>query len=643
MDYQNGPFAIAAQGWLRAIARSQEKKNIRFQPEALEGRRFYCGPYDFFFNEMSSDKFFRMPRRTDGQAEIVVTVNKVAELVQIFGPNLYHRNPTRRATTRTVPPIDPNLFITNPQMAMLVQQVYQESMMEQMQDKAMGQIYETLLNVTPHKTDLKEHSRWAIDEMLITGLGLLVHDYTVSPATGLKTCGSYWRSNEDLQMDPDAKTIKDIRWASLSTTMATWEAERKFNLPPGTLKGAYYSANTVAGAQTLQNSTTNVIQPNMVRVHEVYSKMGAGGRLKDMQGLPEEARTAYELMGDFCYIVVVEGHPWPLNLPPWLFRGDNPWPAVKKAVAWPTPFWVEGAWPFTPFYVHTVPNDPWPLSHLTPGMGYLKFLNWVYAKLASKIAVTSRDLLFILAEASDEVKNAIKYGPDLTVVELQGMQADNIQKIIQQFQHQPWNDDIWNVIQMITKAFEDSTGLSELVYGQSARQMRSAAEADRKYDQVNVRPDDMANKVEDAMSACADREKWCSRWHYKAPDVHSLIGVAGAFAWQVLIESQPYERTLDLQMRVESDSSRKPNKSALQENLNQAMQIIAPPLFQAAQAGMLDPWNALVNDWGEAIGLPDIERYLLRMPPNVPVQEDPNRTADREAEKEIAKSKPKAA
>lgn len=638
-DILNGPFTMAASAWVKMLERAQAKKNVRFQPEADEGFRFFSGPYDFFWNQMTSDKFFRMPRGGDQEPEIIVTVNKVSELVQIFGPTLYHRNPTRRATTRQVPNLDPNIFATDPMMLQMVQQVYQASMQEQMQDRALGILFEALLNVTPHKTDLKEHSRWAIDEALITGLGLLWSEYKTSPATGVKVCGSYWGSVSDFLMDPDAKTIKDIKWCARKTTMPKWEAERKWGLPPGTIAGALYSPNSVAAQQATIGNTIEPLRPDLIEVWEIWSKMGCGGRIKDLSNCPDEVRAAYELMGDFCYLAVSPTHPWPLNLPPWMFLESNPnrWMDAKAAIQWPTPHWVTGGWPFTPFYFHTIANDPWPMSHLTPGMGFLKFLNWVYAKMASKIAVTSRDILFIMAALSDEVKNTIKYGPDLSVVTLEGLEGKNINDYIQQFQHRPWNEDFWKVIQAVTAAFEDATGLTELVYGQSARQMRSAAEADRKYDQVNVRPDDMANKVEDAMGACGHSEMWCSRWHYEAKDVQSLIGVAGAFAWQTLVIAQPPERVLDLQIRVESDSSRKPNKSLLQENLTTAMQMISPQLFTAAQAGMLDPYNALINDWGKSIGLPDIERYLLKMPPQPPIQEDPNVTATNEAKSKQAK------
>lgn len=628
-DALNGPFCQITTAWLDTLERAQQVKNQRFQPEAEEGLRFYSGPYDFYFNELLSGKNFRVPQSQ--KADVVVTFNKVAELVQIFGPALYHQNPTRRLTTRQVPNIDPNLFLMDPATAVEVQQIYQLSMQEQMTDRAIGALLEALLNVTPHKLDLKTHARAMIDESLITGLGLLWHDYETIPATGKRVCGSRYGSSLDFLMDPDAKTIQTIGWCARKTLMHKWEAERKWRIPQGMLHGTQYSA----GGMAFDNAY-KTLGRDMVEVWEIWSKIGCGGRLPHCIDATDENRVAFELMGDYCYMVVVKGHPWPLNLPPWMFGSDRPnaWQDAQRAVQWPTPYWIDGGWPFTPTYYHTIPNQLWPMSHLTPGMGELKFLNWGMAKIASKIAVTSRDIIFTSDQIAEEVDKVIKMGLDLTVCKVQGMENMTIEQLVKTFQHPEWNPDIWKVMQAISEAFDQRVGLSELLYGQSTRQMRSAEEAQQKYETVNLRPDDMANKVEDAMSKAAEREKWCSRWHYRAEDVNSLVGIAGAYAWEQLVLSQPPERVLDLQARVEADSSKKPNKSAQVEAINMAMQNLVQPLFAAAQAGMLDPFNALTSDWLEAMGIQDKHRYLLQMPPVVAPPEDPNRSADREAEAE---------
>jgi hypothetical protein len=201
----------------------------------------------------------------------------------------------------------------------------------------------------------------------------------------------------------------------------------------------------------------------------------------------------------------------------------------------------------------------------------------------------------------------------------------------------------------VSNAFDQRVGLSELLYGQSSRQMRSAEEASQKYEAVSSRIQDMSNKIEESASHAASLEMLCARWHYTAEDVSSLCGVAAGFAWSILCVGQPVERILDLQARVEEDSTKKPNTSMQTDALQMAFQSLSQPLFVAAQAGMMDPWNAMVGDFVESIGIKDKHRYLLQAQPVAPVPIDPNRDADREAENERAaedrkvKAKAKAA
>lgn len=636
----DGPFTRATAAWLDMLKRAQAVKDKRFTPEAAEGVRFFSGPYDFYFNQIRNDKFFRMP---NPDVEIVVTYNKVAEFQQIFAPAMYQRNPTRRVTTRPVPEIDPNVFVVDEQTLMQTQQIMMMAMQEQMMDKALAQLNEALLNVTPDKTNLKDHSRQMVDESLIKGAGVLWTDYKTSPASGNRICGNYWGSIDDFLMDPDATSPMNFRWCARRTFMTRHEIERKWHVPQGFINsGLQFNVNGLVTNQPTAYDGT--VMPDMVEVWEVWSKMGMG-RLEHLRNAPQPFKEAYELLGDFVYMVLVPGHPWPLNLPPWMFRDNNDeaWLDAKRAVNWPTPFWVDGGWPCTLTYYHTIPRDPWPMSHLTPAMGELKFLNWAFAKIASKIGVTSRDLIFCSDQIAEEVEQVIKFGADLSVVKVQGMEGKSIKEFVEMFQHDQWNPDIWKVMQAISDAFDQRVGLNELMYGQSARQMRSAAEADRKYDQVNVRPDDMAQKVEESMSAAARNEMWCGRWHYRTEDVQSLLGIVGAFAWENLVLGQDMRRVLDLQARVESDSSKKPNKAALATAIEQAMINLVPMYFQAAQAGMMEPFNALVTDWCKANGIPDPQRYMLQLPPMPPIQEDPNRTADRESEERIAEEQAKAA
>lgn len=609
------PFTAIVSAWTDELKAAMDFKHKRFGLDAEEGMKFLSGPYDFFFQSISTDKFFRMP---SGEPKIVVTVNKVAELVQLFGPNLYHRNPTRRVSQPNYPQISPQVFqMLGPQVMQQAQVLFASQQLQSANDAVISAMHETILNRTPDANDLKTHTRAAIDEALIKGMGILWHEMIVNPATGAKMPYSCWDTVDDFLQDHTAKSPRTIRWCARRSYIPKWEVERKYRFPPGTLSRIDTSS--------IQNTADIVRRPRSVyptqdciEVWEVFSKMGVGGRFKNIDACPPENRAAYEMLGDYCRLVIVPGFMYPLNLPPWLFAQSNPWPAAQQAVQWDTPFWADGAWPFTSIHFHEIPGDPWPMSHLAPAMGELKFLNWAYAKIASKIQVTSRDMIAVKEEAADAVKKAIISGEDLEVIGLNSLDGKDINELIQYIQHPQWNKDIWEVIQAITQSFEQRTGLSELMYGNSNRQMRSAQEADHKYDAVSVRPDDMANQVESAMSYVARREMLLARWHMTEQDVMPILGPLGASAWKLYVEQADVNRVLGMNATIEADSTKKSNASNLIEGLQQAFQYIWQPLMQLAAAGNPAPANALMMDWCKAMKIPNAERYQIAFPPPPP-------------------------
>ena len=614
-DLINGPFVEATKAWVSALQRAQAFKNKRFATEAAEGLRFFAGPYDFFFNKIRSDKFFRTNDSPATESDIVVTINKVAELVQIFGPVLYQKNPDRRATIPEPPKINPQIFAQDPLRFMASQQAYQMAGQQMLVHQAIASLFESIENITPHLLDLKTNSRRAIDEALIKGLGLLWHDVITDPVTGTRACGSFWRTVDDFLMDPKAHSIDAITWCARRTTMPRWQAERQYRLPAGTLKAA---------SHCLDGLEQNFVPPDegdRCEVWEIWSKIGCGGRLPGNEHITDIQKAAYEAMGDYCYLCIIPNHPWPVNLPPGIFRQENAWQTAQQLLQWPTPYWIDRAWPFTPIYFHEVPKDPWPLSHLTPGMGELKFLNWAYAKLASKIKTTCRDLIAIDASASDELVEIIKNGPDLTVFKTIGMDGkQGIQEFVNWLQHPTWNPDIWKVLAAISEQFDLRVGLTELMYGLSSKQMRSANESEKKYEAVNVRPDDMADKVQDSMGRAAEREKLANYWNLRPEDVEFYLGPVGQMAWQMFVYGQDPRQVMAVKMRIEADSTQKPNKGQLVDDINQAMQMLLQPLFQVAGMGQVGLFNALVQAWADSIGLRDGHRFTIQpLPPPMPM------------------------
>lgn len=627
MEY---PLQPVVGTWLEKIKKAREFKARRFQLDADDGVRFFCGPYEFLYGPgRHKDRHFRQAFDGEEDNEIPapkfqMTVNKVAEMVQIFGPVLYNRNPIRQVTPRKHPAVPGALMEeaqNDPQMFMQMQQLDAQAAGMREIDAARASLLEHYLNFTPVALDLKTEARWAIDEAIIKGAGLLWTEAYSPPGGGGKMVGSFYDSVDNLVIDPDMTSLRFSKWVARRRIKPVWEVERMFELAPGSLRGNMESLNRQGeveadpeGSYYRATGHTN----DLLTYWEVYSKTGLGGRLT---GSAEWIKQPLEQFGDFTYLVVCEGVKYPLNVPEalWDLPPDQSMQAIAQKVQWPTPFWADDSWPFVMISFHEVPNDPWPMSHLAPAMGELKFLNWVYSYIAGKIRVSSRDFIAILESASEELKTAIQSGSDYEIIRIKATHGKTINEIVQFLQHPQFNGDLWRVIEYVSEQFDRRTGLTELAYGISAKQYRSAAEAEAKQSATSVRPDDMANKVEDSMSLLARQEALATRWHLTGADVQNVMGPVGSTLWdKLIVPSDPAEVLYQLEYRIESGSARKPNKDRDRDNMQQAMQLLLP-FYQnvALQTGMVAPFNALVTNWAKTVDL-DPTGMLLPIPPPPP-------------------------
>jgi hypothetical protein len=603
------PLMPVVAQWERKIKLGIDFKNERFGKDAAEGMKFYNGSYEFLFGPRRSRDDRHFVEAADDDNEIPpprfqLTVNKTAELVQLFGPALYHKNPFRQVNPREFPlPNDDTAaaFFGNQSMILGLQQLYQQGLVAQAKDKVRAELLQFYLNYTPVALDLKTHSRRAIEEALIKGMSCLwVEKYT--PPGGRNTLvGSFYDSVDNLVIDPDMPTLQSAKWIARRRCQPVWEVERKFGLPQGSLRGSCESLGQRAavdadpdGIYHRARGETN----DLLIYWEVYSKCGVGGRL---YGIDPGVRNAVDVFGDYCYLAIAQGVPFPLNVPPSVWQMDAAQGQVEanRRLQWETPFWADAKWPFVPIYFHSVPGDPWPLSHLAPGMGELKFLNWLYSYIAGKIRITCRDFVAILEEAAPDIKEAIVRGTDFEIFKIKGSQGKSINEIVQFLQHPQWNNDIWKVAEAIGEQFDRRVGLTELMYGMTSKQIRSAQEAQLKQDQVSIRPDDMANMVEDSMTESARMEGLALRWHLNGKMVAPVMGPAGAALWDFFVTpADPNELLFNLEYRIEAGSIRKPNRDRDANNIQQFMQALGNFYQQLAAAGQVGPINTLIEQWG---------------------------------------------
>ena len=636
MELRTGEDALQAiaSGWLKKIELSLKHKRP-FTDDAKESMAFFDGPNNWFWKDTyaSHESGYN---RTMAPPGFRMQVNRVFEAVKLFGSVIYHRNPVRTVSPTKYPFVQPEMVgVMDEQSMQMYRMAAEETMKRSEIRKTVGMLLERYLNYIPNETDLKTHSRRVVDEAIIKGMGLWWTELVTfpgAPGQEFRMIGSFADSVDNFTMDPDATEIEDILWCARRCTHPIDVVARQYGLDREQLKahidGAKPSDSTgednVFSSDGTPMSTRRVGKSNeLVTYWKVYSKTGLGDRLKDV---PKDMVGMFDQLGDNCYIVVCEGVKFPLNMPPSMLQEQVDEEAgvpqeLFKKVQWPIPFWAEqNGWPFTNLDFHRKPGYIWPLSHIKPGLAELKFLNWAMSFIAQRVATSCETLLGVSKAADQDIKDQILSHSErgFKVVELSETLGRSVNDLISVFQLPEVSPELWKIVEAVGAMFDKRTGLTELAYAMTTSQMRSAAEATVKAEQLSVRPDDMANRLEDAMGILARREAFAARWLLEPQDVEPILGPLGAAAWgQHISGLDPSTIAREFEYRIEAGSARKPNKATRVEQMQAALQTLGPVLQGLIPMGVVEPFNALLSDWADSLDI-DAKPYLVPPPPPPP-------------------------
>jgi hypothetical protein len=236
--------------------------------------------------------------------------------------------------------------------------------------------------------------------------------------------------------------------------------------------------------------------------------------------------------------------------------------------------------------------------------------------LATRIATSCETMVAVTKAADQDIKDQILAPSEggFKIVELSELLGRRIEDVMSVFQFPQVTKDLWDIISAVSDLFAQRTGLTELVYGYTRSQFRSAAEATIKNENISVRPDNMANELEDCMSLLSRREALAARWLLEPQDVVPVLGQLGAAAWgQHVMSRDIVDLTRDFLYRVEAGSARKPNKATRVEQMQLAVQTLGPILSGLVGAGVVEPFNALMKDWAGSLDI-DPTPYLVPQP-----------------------------
>ena len=633
METRTGEDALRAiaSGWLKKIELSLKHKRP-FTEDAKEAMCFFDGPHNWFWKDTYARHEYGY-NRTIAPPAFRMQCNRVFEAVKLFGSVIYHRNPVRQVTPSRYPFVGPDVIgVMDDQSMMAYQQAAQETVQRTEVRKAASLLMERLLNYTPNELDLKTHSRRVVDEAIIKGMGLWWTELVTLPGSGMGMVGSFADSVDNFTMDPDATEIEDITWCARRCVHPIDVVARQYGLDREQLKGHLEGAKPIedaAGDQIFSEDGQSLKgrrvgkSNELVTYWKIYSKTGLGDRLREM---PSELVGSFDGVGENCYIVVCEGIPHPLNMPPASLEEEvDPNtgipPSLFRAVQWPIPFWAEAnGWPFVPLDFHRKPGYIWPISHIKPGVGELRFINFALSFIAQRVATSCETLIGVSKAADQDIKDQILAQSErgFKVCEISETLGRSVNDLISVFQLPEVSPELWKIVEAVTSMFDKRVGLTELAYAMTSSQIRSATEASVKAEQLSVRPDDMANRLEDAMSLLARREAFASRWLLEPQDVEPVLGPLGAAAWAQHVKMlDPSTIAREFEYRIESGSARKPNKATRVEQMQAALQTLGPILQGLIPMGIVDPMNSLISDWADSLDI-DAKPYLIPPPPPPP-------------------------
>lgn len=625
----NHPLRYLCEEWLALLKRANDVKEEQFGQYAREAMKFFDSAHNFMWREdyAAANAGFMTPEgyATTGFPTFRMTQNRVHEAVALLGPALYHRNPNITVTPYTPPALAPEelgLSPDDPALQAQVQYVNQVQQQDRQQDETRAKLKQYFSNRLQQLGDKKSEARWAVDEAIIKGMGLMETVLYQPPHSEHRFPVSRFLSVEDFQQDPDAKYRKDRQWIAIRRIEPVNLVERKFGYPPKTLRGNIQSIaaqNTRVGQIEGGNNKRLAQSYDLMEYWEIYSKNGMGQRLKSNNKSSHKEDFDLEPFGDYCYIVVAKDVPFPLNLPSNIL-GEGFNEDLYMRAQWPVPYWTESGsingWPVSELTFYDSPEMVWPISLIKPGIGELRFINWCMSYLADKVAANCTTYIGVMKSAVEEIKQQLlgQYSPNKIIEVSTTMGVKNIQEVISFLQAPDFSGDIWKMLTEVMEQFDKRVGLTEMLYGLSSKQLRSATEADVKNRNVSIRPDEMANRVENWASNVALKEIECAVFLLDKEDFLPFLGEIGASVFEELVLNRPFDQTvLQFDYRVEEGSARKPNKEGKAESLNQFFQVAMPLIQEYALAGINDPWNAVMEDYCVALDL-DPTKYLVHTP-----------------------------
>lgn len=648
--------------WLQAIQAGQRAKE-RYTSEANACERFYSTDQGELYTADFAKQIGLLPDSapfsagvgTDGNAPRVPTFrirdNAAAKAVQIFTPFCFSGEivatvkpnkpflPPPAAwgivgDANTPSPVPPRTagqmallqWAQNEQAKMQFQQAAQAVEQEFVQRQYRAGVQEHVLNYTIKESALKLEAKLAFRDAMVRGLGALLSETIPLPGGQGKLAADTYLDDDCIIMDPDARRLKDAQWVAVYCQHPLWQVAQMYGMygvQESDLKSVL--ASPTARATTTHQDQTHP-RKNVFGYWKVYSRCGIGARLVPSADRNKDLMGVDQALGDYCYLVVSDGCEYPLNLGPMVEQMAQRTGGIQPfqiATAWPVPFYFDpdDPFPFTSLWFHARKDSPWPVAHLSFGIGYLMFGCWVLGYLADKAYRSARGVWVIDSSVTKKFAAWLQTGQDEEIFEVtQGVDGADIKKFITFIEGAKPDLSLMEIADYFEKKFQAITGLTEVLEASVEKQMRSATEADVLNSASRLRPDDMAATVQHWLARVLRKRAITLRYLFTGQDLLQVLGQYGAASWDQGIRSQDVaELFREATYSVETGRGRPLDIEADLENINQAMQFLFGPLMQYyMQTGDPSQVNGLVMAWAKAR---QMDATGLLFPPIAPPQQ----------------------
>lgn len=634
-------FRPLVTGWLAKIESAltcQARK--RWKDVSDECLMFYSKSAAGMWDPLYVRKFWRgikAPR-------FRININKAFEFIAVYAPNLLWDIPHRTVTPKKLLELPPELFPDEQVQQAVMQQLQGDSV----KDKVVAHLLENVLNYLPREmpgNGMEWHNERAVLDAMLKGAGCLWSRPYSFPTSDRTLVGSFYEPPDDLIFDPDFKTSHECKWIALRHTQAHWQVERRFGLPPGSLKNratlesSWHYSELVSQADQGMGDRKGGKTNDLVVWYEIWSKLGCGAR---MTGMASELKGPLEeLIGDYAYLAICPDCPYPLNCSSEKVRSGATPEEIRRHFEWPVPLWTDDRWPVERLIFYEDPESPYGLPPLAPALGELKAINAIVSWLVNRTWQTSRQMYAVLGSYHDDMKKILDDGEDLCVVPIPAGQ-DDIRKIIQVLETKEVNKDAWSVLELLSNAFDKRMGMTPFVYGQNedGTQDRTAETTAARKAAVSARPEYMAKKVVSWQSRVASAEATLLWLFVKGNDVAPRLGQVGAGLWGQYIENADAELVMrQMSYEVAAASIRRPNRERDIANLQEVLARWLPVMQDyGSVSGDYTPVNGTMKKWADLHDMTLDEMYFPAKDPN-----DPNAQLDQQLKQaEVQKTQAEA-